>query len=52
MGIAATGRPVSVSGISIFRFAGGKIVEAHEAWDTMTIMQQIGAAPAAAKAGA
>ena len=43
MGVAPTGRRVSVSGISISRVVDGKIVEEWPVWDQMGVMQQIGA---------
>jgi steroid delta-isomerase-like uncharacterized protein len=42
-GIAPTGRPVDVPGTAIYRFSNGKIVEEHNVWDTLLMMQQIGA---------
>ena len=41
MGIAATGKPVTFTGVTMYRFAGGKIVELWWAWDTMGMMRQI-----------
>ena len=46
MGIPATGKQVTVSGITISRLAGGKIAEEWTAWDTLGMMQQLGAIPA------
>lgn len=43
MGILPTGRKVSVMGIAIYRIARGKITEAWVAWDSMGLMQQLGA---------
>jgi len=40
-GIPATGRPVTFSGHTMYRFAGGQIVETWWAWDIMGLMQQI-----------
>ena len=45
MGIAPTGKQVTVSGIETNRFEQGKSVERWEQADTMGLMQQIGAAP-------
>ena len=45
MGVAATGNQVTFSGINIMRVAEGKIVEHWVNYDTMGIMQQIGAGP-------
>ena len=50
-GILPTGKRVSTSGISLFRIAGGKIAEGWVNWDTLGLMQQIGAVPAMAGAG-
>ena len=41
----ATGKQVSVSGMNIFRFAGGKIVEEWLQEDTMGMLQQLGFMP-------
>ena len=40
-----TGKQVSVSGMTIFRFAGGKIVEEWLQEDTMGMLQQLGFMP-------
>ena len=45
MGAAPTGNRVTVTGIIIFRVAGGKAVEGWLNWDTLSLMQQIGAIP-------
>jgi steroid delta-isomerase-like uncharacterized protein len=45
MGLAPTGKVVSVTGISIDRFADGKIVESWTNWDVLGLMRQLGAAP-------
>jgi len=42
MGIPATGRPVNVPGIIIYRVADGKIVEHWMHFDAMAMMQQLG----------
>ena len=44
LGYAATRRPIKVSGVSIMRISGGKIVEAWDTWDQLGLMVQIGAA--------
>jgi predicted ester cyclase len=46
-GIAATGKEATVTGISIDRWQNGKIVESWVNWDTLGLLQQIGAVPAA-----
>ena len=45
MGIPATGNKVTVTGIGIDRLVDGKIVEHWEQFDTMGMMQQLGAIP-------
>jgi predicted ester cyclase len=45
-GIPPTGKPVSVTGISIDRIAGGKIVETWGIFDQFGMLQQLGAIPA------
>jgi predicted ester cyclase len=42
LGIPPTGKQVRVSGISIFRLAGGKIAEQWELLDRLALMQQLG----------
>jgi steroid delta-isomerase-like uncharacterized protein len=46
MGIPPTGRPGTVSGIVINRFAGGKWTEDWVNWDTLGMLQQFGVIPA------
>jgi steroid delta-isomerase-like uncharacterized protein len=46
MGIPPTGKQVSVTGVVISRFAGGKAVEDWELIDALTMLQQLGAIPA------
>lgn len=48
MGISPTGKDITVSGQTISRLAGGKIVEEYTNWDTLGMLQQIGAVPASA----
>ena len=45
MGIAPTGKQVTMAVITISRFAGGKEVEAWSSVDMLGVMQQLGAAP-------
>jgi predicted ester cyclase len=45
MGLPATGRDVTIAGLVISRFRGGKVVEEWEASDVFGLMQQIGAIP-------
>ena len=49
-GIAPTGKPFTISGISIARFASGKMVEGWVNWDGLGLMQQLGVVPELAKA--
>jgi steroid delta-isomerase-like uncharacterized protein len=44
-GIAPTGKTVTVSGITINRFAGGKIVEGWVNWDALGMLQQLEVIP-------
>jgi steroid delta-isomerase-like uncharacterized protein len=46
MGIAPTNKQVTVTGITISRIANGKIAEEWSNWDTLGMLQQIGAVPA------
>ncbi len=41
LGTPATGKTVHVTGITILRAAGGKVVEAWQNWDMLGMMQQI-----------
>ena len=45
MGVPATGKQVSFSGITIFRLANNQIVEAWVRTDDLGLMQQLGAIP-------
>jgi steroid delta-isomerase-like uncharacterized protein len=49
-GIAPTGKDVTVSGLTISRFAGGKVVEEWTTWDTLGMLVQLGAIPEPARA--
>jgi steroid delta-isomerase-like uncharacterized protein len=50
MGMEPTGKQVTVSGLTLSRIEGGKIVEEFQNWDTFGMMQQVGAIPAPAHA--
>lgn len=41
-GLAPTGKPISISGITIYRFSGNKISEAWEQLDMLGMWQQLG----------
>ncbi|MDY6916696.1 MAG: ester cyclase [Chloroflexota bacterium] len=45
MDVAPTGRQVTMSGNTIARIEGGRIVEEWTEMDTVGLMQQIGAMP-------
>jgi steroid delta-isomerase-like uncharacterized protein len=45
MGIAPTGKQVTLTGISVIRISGGKVAEHWVTWDTLGMMQQLGAVP-------
>ena len=46
MGMPPTGRQVTMSGMTIFRVANGKLVEGWNRPDLLGLMQQLGAIPA------
>ena len=41
-GISPTGKQVTVTGISVYRLANGKIAERWASWDTLGMMEQLG----------
>jgi steroid delta-isomerase-like uncharacterized protein len=45
-GIAATGKEVTITGTSLYRFAIGRIAESWTHWDAIGLMQQLGVVPA------
>ena len=45
-GIPPTGKAISVDAISVHKVTGNKIAETWEVWDTLGLLQQIGAVPA------
>lgn len=45
MGIPATGRTITASGISIHRLSGGKIAETWTIFDTAGMLRQLGMVP-------
>ena len=49
-GISPTGKDVTVSGLTISRFEGGKVVEEWTTWDTLGMLVQLGVIPAPARA--
>jgi steroid delta-isomerase-like uncharacterized protein len=48
MGMPATGKDVTVTGIEVDRIAGGRIVEGYGVFDALGMLQQMGAVPAGA----
>jgi predicted ester cyclase len=50
LGIAPTRKQVTVSGMTISRLANGKVVEEWSNWDTLGMLQQVGAVPEMAPA--
>jgi steroid delta-isomerase-like uncharacterized protein len=50
MGMAATGKQATVTGITIDRIVEGRLVESWTNWDTLGLMQQLGVIPALATA--
>jgi steroid delta-isomerase-like uncharacterized protein len=52
MGIAPTGKHVTVTGIAIWRVEQGKMAEMWQNWDALGLLQQVGAIPQIAQAGA
>jgi len=51
LGMPASGKQATVTGISIDKIEGGKIVESWNNWDTLGMLQQLGAIPETARAG-
>jgi steroid delta-isomerase-like uncharacterized protein len=45
MGIAATGRELTLTGISIIRMEGDKIVEGWDGYDALGMLRQLGVTP-------
>ena len=51
LGIPASGKAVSITGIDIWRVADGRLAEHWDNWDQMGMMQQIGAIPTPGQGG-
>ena len=45
MGIPATGKQVTMTGLDLFRLVDGKIVEELVEWDALGLLQQLGVVP-------
>jgi steroid delta-isomerase-like uncharacterized protein len=52
LGLPPTGRHATITGISLYRFAGGRIVESRHCFDLLGFLQQLGALPAPGSDGA
>ena len=50
MGVAPTGKQVTVSGLTLSRLANGKVIEEYTNWDTFGMMQKLGIVPELAHA--
>src|ERR1700747_884485 len=44
-GIAPTGKPFTIPGVTIARFVNGKLSEGYVNWDALGLMQQLGVVP-------
>ncbi len=51
-GIAPTGKPFTISGVTIVRLSNGRMAEGYVNWDALGLMQQLGVVPQLAKAKA
>ena len=49
MGMPATGKQATVTGITIDLIKSGRITESRTNWDTLGLLQQLGAIPATAR---
>lgn len=45
MGFPATGKAIRISGMTLFRFKGGKISEEWSFWDMLSVLRQAGLYP-------
>jgi len=46
-GLPATGKPIELTAVTIFRFAGGKIAEEWTEYNMLSLLKQLGLAPSA-----
>jgi len=51
MGIPPTNKRVTVAGIDIYRYAGGKRAETWRQWDSLGLMRQLGVVPSPGRSG-
>ena len=45
LGVPASGRRVSVDGITVSKFRGGKVYESFVQWNALSLLQQLGVVP-------
>jgi predicted ester cyclase len=45
MGISPTNKPVTVIGIDVIRYQGGRRIETRRLWDGLGFLQQVGVVP-------
>lgn len=45
MGMEPTGKQIALDAQAIYRFEDGKVVEIWDAWNVLTLMEQLGMAP-------
>ena len=50
MGLPPSGKHATTTGMSIYRFADGRIVESHHCFDFLGFLQQLGAIPSPGQA--
>jgi predicted ester cyclase len=50
LGVAPTGKPLHLTGISIYHLVGRTIVEGWTSWDTLSVLRQLGRFPALERA--
>jgi predicted ester cyclase len=48
-GIAPTGKPFTISGMTVTRVSNGKMAEGYVNWDALGLMRQLGVVPELAK---
>jgi predicted ester cyclase len=44
-GVSATGKRITIGGVQVDRYEGDKIAESWPYWDTLGMLQQLGAVP-------
>jgi predicted ester cyclase len=44
--VAPTGREVAVTGLTVYRFASGRVAESWSEWDLADVLRQLGVLPA------